>query len=43
MHKQEVHKKNHLNSDTKVIAVLYLRDEVLDPARDLKTHTDRGL
>lgn len=37
--KQEVHRKCYLNSDAKVVAILYLGDEVLNPAGDLHTHT----
>lgn len=39
MHKQEVHEKCYLNSDAKVVPILYLGDEVLNPAGDLHTHT----
>lgn len=34
-----MHRKCYLNSDAKVVAILYLGDEVLNPAGDLHTHT----
>lgn len=34
-----MHGKCYLNSDAKVVPILYLGDEVLNPAGDLHTHT----
>lgn len=37
MHKQEGYGKCYLNSDAKVVPILYLGNEVLNPAGDLHT------
>lgn len=38
-----MHEKCYLNSDAKVVPILYLGDEVLNPAGDLHIHTHEDL